>query len=97
MAISVIRDRTYLVPGTVITEYGPSLVDNVPGWEPATAAQRKAWLTEEAKFVTYYKQTDLPGYAVVKIDATGKNIVMEYYAAFGKTPYDVVNISELMK
>jgi UDP-2,3-diacylglucosamine pyrophosphatase LpxH len=97
MVVSVITDRNYLAPARLITTYGPSLVDDVPLWEPASSAQRKAWLTEEAKFVTYYKQTDLPGYAVFKIDAQGKNVVMEYYAAFGKKPYDVVNISELMK
>jgi hypothetical protein len=97
MAISVISDRNYLVPAKVITEYGPSLVDSVPQWEPLTAGQRKTWLTEESKYVTYYKQTDLPGYAVFKIDPSGRNIVMEYYAAFGTKPYDVVNISELMK
>lgn len=97
MAISVISDKNYLVPAKVITDYGPSLVDNVPNWEPATAGQRKAWLKEESKYVTYYKQTDLPGYAVFKIDSSGRNIVMEYYAAFGTKPYDIVNISELMK
>jgi Calcineurin-like phosphoesterase len=97
MAISVISDRNYLVPGKVITQYGPSLVDNVPEWEPATAGQRRAWLTEESKYVTYYKQTVLPGYAVLKVDSSGKKIIMEYYAAFGSKPYDIVNISELMK
>ena len=97
MAVSDISDRNYLIPAKVITKYGPSLVDNVPQWEPATASQRKAWLTEESKYVTYYKQTDLPGYAVFKIDPSGRNIIMEYYAAFGTKPYDVVNISELMK
>jgi hypothetical protein len=97
MTISVIRDRNYLVPEKVITQYGPSLVDNVPDWEPATANQRKAWLTDESKFVTYYKQTDLPGYAVLKIENSGKSITMEYYPAFGSKPYDIINISELMK
>ena len=96
MAISVIRDKNYLKSDKVITQYGPSLVDNVPQWEPETANQRKAWLTEENKYVTYFKQTDLPGYAVFKIDSSGRKIVMEYYAAFGTKPYDVVNITELL-
>jgi predicted phosphodiesterase len=97
MAISVVSDRNYLVPRNVITQYGPSLVDNVPDWEPATATQRKAWLSEESKYVTFYKQTDLPGYGILRIDASGKSITLEYYAAFGSKPYDIVNISELMK
>ena len=97
MAISVIRDRKYLVPEKVITRYGPSLVDDVPDWEPSTANQRKAWLAEESKYVTYYKQTDLPGYAVINVDSSGKKVTMEYYAAFGEKPYDTVNLSDLMK
>jgi hypothetical protein len=97
MAISVVSDRNYLVPRSVITQYGPSLVDDVPNWEPATANQRKAWLSEESKYVTFYKQTDLPGYGIFRIDASGKSIILEYYAAFGSKPYDIINISELMK
>jgi hypothetical protein len=96
MAISVVSERNYLLPRKVITRYGPSLVDDVPEWEPSTASQRKAWLVEENKFVTYYKQTDLPGYAVINVDSSGKKITLEYYAAFGIKPYDVVDLSGLL-
>jgi hypothetical protein len=97
MTISVVRDSSYLTPDRLITQYGPSLVDSVPDWDPPTTDRRKEWLTEESKYVSYYKQTVLPGYSLLKIDNKGKKIMLEYYAAFGRKPYDVVNISELMK
>jgi len=97
MAISVVKDRNYQKPTTVITTYGPSLAENVPDWQPETLEVRKDILAEEAKYVTYYKQTDLPGYAVITIDEKNENIRLEYYAAFSKKPYDRIDLTELMK
>ncbi|MBK6282832.1 MAG: metallophosphoesterase [Draconibacterium sp.] len=68
MVISVIKDRNYQIPSKIITDYGPSLAENVPDWQPETLNTRKEMLSEEAKYVTFYKQTDLPGYAVINID-----------------------------
>jgi hypothetical protein len=97
MAVSVISDRDYLKPHNLITEYGPSLAVNVPDWEPGTMEARKAILAEEAEFVTFYKQTDLPGYAVIKLDERKGTVKLEYYAAFGKKAYDKVNLSRLLE
>jgi hypothetical protein len=97
MVISVIKDRSYLVPSKLITEYGPSLADNYPRWQPESLEDRKAMLSEEAKHVTYFKQTDLPGYAVIKIDDKKERIVLEYYAGFGEKPYDSVDLSSLLE
>jgi hypothetical protein len=97
MAISVIKDRNYLKPSRVITEYGPSLAANMPDWQPETLEARKAILTEEAKYVTFFKQTDLPGYAIIKTDGKKGNVQLEYYAAFGKEPYDKIDLTKLMK
>jgi len=97
MVNSVINDRNLLNPGHVITQYGSSLVDNVPDWQPETREIRKAILTEEAKYVTFYKQTDLPGYAIIKVDGAKESIQLEYYAAFGKEPYDKIDLSQLLK
>ncbi len=36
MAVSVVKDRDYRKPAKVITEYGPSLAENVPDWQPET-------------------------------------------------------------
>lgn len=97
MAISVVKDRNYLTPSRVITEYGPSLAANVPSWQPETLKARKAMLADEAKYVTFYKQTDLPGFAILKIDSQKESVQLEYYAAFGKEPYDKIDLTKLMK
>ena len=50
----------------------------------------------EAKYVTYFKQTDLPGYAIIKIDENTMGINLEYYAAFGEKPYDIIDLQQLV-
>jgi hypothetical protein len=97
MAISVIKDREYQVPSYMITKYGPSLAEDKPEWQPETLEARKAILTEEAKYVTFYKQTDLPGYGVLKINEKKGTVDLEYYAAFGKKPFDKLSLTGLMK
>jgi hypothetical protein len=97
MVVSVIKDREYLIPSKMITEYGPSLASDLPGWEPATLESRKKMLSDEARYVTFYKQTDLPGYAVIRLNDKKGTVLLDYYAAFGKKPYDTVNLTELFK
>lgn len=97
MVNSVVKDRDYQKPSRMITEYGPSLAENIPEWQPETLEARKAILAEEAKYVTFYKQTDLPGYAIVKTDGKKGTIQMEYYAAFGKEPFDKIDLTKLIK
>jgi hypothetical protein len=53
-------------------------------------------LAEEAKYVSFYKQTDLPGYAIIKVDGEKESMQLEYYAAFGKEPYDKVDLTKLL-
>ena len=96
MAISVIKDRNYQKPSYLITEYGPSLAENVPDWQPETLESRKAILAEERKNITFYKQTDLPGYAIIKVDGKKESVRLEYYAAFGKKPYDRIDLTKLL-
>ena len=97
MLISVIKDRNYQTPNKVITEYGPSLATNLPDYQPQTLEARKAMLTEEAKYVTFFKQTDLPGYGIIKTDSKTGSIQLEYWAAFGKEPYDTIDLAKLLK
>ena len=97
MIVSVIKERDYLQPTKVIAKYGPSLAEDHPAWQPETLEARKAMLVEEANYVSYSKQSDLPGYAVIHIDDHAESIVMEYYAGFGEEPYDVIDLSELLK
>jgi hypothetical protein len=96
MALSVVRDRSYLQPDRVITSYGPSLAENKADWYPESLESRKAILREEAKYVTYYKQTDLPGYACIKINPDLDRIELEYFAAFGEEAFDTVDLSGLL-
>lgn len=96
MVISVVKDRNYIKPTKVINEYGASLAENVPEWQPKTMDARKNILSEEANYVTYFKQTDLPGYAIVTVDEKENKIQMEYYAAFGKKPYDKIDLTKLL-
>ena len=77
-------------------EYGASLAENVPNWQPETLNARKNILSEESKHISYFKQTDLPGYAVLTIDEKEAKIQLEYYAAFAKNPYDIVDLTSLL-
>ncbi len=97
MVVSVVKDRSYQTPSEVITEYGPSLAANLPDWQPETLDARIAILSEEARHVSYYKQSDLPGYAVIKLDEEKETIMLEYYAAFGDKPYDTIDLTKLLK
>lgn len=97
MVVSVVKDRNYRNPANVIMQYGPSLAENIPDWQPETLDARKGILTQEAKYVTYFKQTDLPGYAIINIDEKEDKLILEYYAAFGDKPYDIVDLTELLK
>lgn len=97
MAISVIRDRDYQKPSFMITKYGPSLAEAKPEWQPETLETRKAMLAKEAKYVTFYKQTDLPGYGILKINGKKGTVDLEYYAAFGRKPFDKLSLSKLLK
>ena len=95
MTVSVIRDRNYTKPDKVITKYGSSIAEALPEWEPATLEARKKMLADEAAYVTYYKQSDLPGYSLIRINEKKNSVILEYYAAFGKKPFDKVNLSAL--
>jgi len=97
MINSVVKDRKYQEPPRVITKYDPSLAENMPNWQPETLEARKAILAEEAKYVTFYKQTNLPGYAIIKVDNEKESVQLEYYAAFGKVPYDKIDLTKLLK
>ena len=93
---SVIRDRNMDEPSDVKTEYGESLALDVPDWHPETMEERCQWLREETPHVKYFKQMDLPGYGIMKIDHKMDDMVFEYYAGFSDKPYDVVRMSEVL-
>lgn len=93
---SVIKDKNTLFPLKIVTNYGTELVTSHPKWQPLTLQQRVEWINKETPHIRFFKQMNLPGYGILSIDKNNNKIQMEYYAAFGETPYDVVNISELL-
>ncbi len=96
MVISVVRDSSYQVPSNVIGEFSPALADSSANWSPETIEARRELLSKEDEFVTFYKLTDLPGYAVIKINDDKESVILEYFAAFGKKPYDTINLTDLL-
>lgn len=75
--------------------YGEGLVDWKASWNPATAEARKATLREEGRHIRYYKMNNLAGYAVIEVDTRRERVLMRYYPAFGDTPYDEIDLTEL--
>ena len=96
MAISVVKDSSIQVPLSFIDNYELLLNEAPAEWEPETIEVRKSILSEELKHISYFKRADLSGYAIIKINDQEESIKLEYYAAFGKKPYDVVNLTELL-
>ena len=68
MVISVVEDSSYQKPVNTINKYDASLIEGFTDWQPETIESRKAILSEESKYVTFFKMTDLPGYAIIKIN-----------------------------
>ena len=99
MAISVVGNKRASKPSYTFgtSDYGPGLVDRKADYEPATAESRKAMLTEEAKYVTFYQMCDLAGYGIISIDDAKEEVILRYYAAFQNDPYDTVNLTELYR
>jgi hypothetical protein len=93
---SVIRDSNMTEPASIITEYSESIALNVPDWQPETMEARCQWLREETPYVKYFKQMDLPGYGVLKIDHKNDSMILEYYAGFAEDPFDIVSISDIL-
>lgn len=97
MANSVVRDLQRTTATKVNTQYGWRLAADRPDWQPETLAQRLKWLDDESKFVTFFKQQELPGYGVLTTNPSGNVIFMEYYSAINTTPYERICISDLYK
>ena len=60
-----------------IENYGASLVDLEPEFQPDTDQQRRKLLEEEKPYITYFEYADFPGYAIVHVSDAG--ISMDIY------------------
>lgn len=94
---SVIRDLERKTADKVHTRFGWNLATDHPEWEPATLTKRIRLLDEESRYVTFFKQQDLPGYGLITTNPHGGEMFLEYYAGLNKTPYERICISDLLK
>lgn len=94
---SVVRDLARSTTDKVFTKYGWTLAVDHPNWQPETLAQRIKWLDEESKYVTFFKQQELPGYGLLTTNSERNEIFLEYYSATNETPYERICISDLYK
>lgn len=98
MAASVTNLNRKETPGYELglEQYGEYLVDWKPDFSPSNADWRREVLRKESQFVDYYKMSDLAGYGVISIDGKKGKISLKYYPAFSDTPYDTVDLTELL-
>ena len=97
MCNSVARNLEMNASPKVYTKYGSGLAKERPDWEPASLEERVKWLDEEAPYVSYFQQQDLPGYGILTTDADTGEIYFEYYAVMGEKPYNRICLSDLLK
>ncbi|WP_455496718.1 metallophosphoesterase family protein [Coprobacter sp.] len=95
MAGSVISDRNAVTTSKLYTTFSSALATE-SSYEPATLEKRIAMLDAEAPFVSYYKQCSLQGYGVLKVNEVTGEISFDYYGGLSCTPFDSINVSELM-
>lgn len=94
---SVIRDLDRTSANKIYTKYDWNLATDHPEWQPETLPQRIKWLDDESRYVTFFKQQELPGYGLITTNEENGEIFMEYNSAISKTPYERICISDLYK
>lgn len=97
MCNSVVRDKDLKNSNKVYTKYSSDLAKEKSCWQPATIKERITWLDEESKFISYFKQQDLPGYGILTTNTKSNEMYFEYYTATGDKPYERICISDLAK
>jgi hypothetical protein len=92
MVGSVIDDRNE--HSAVMTKkYGGNLIDLEPTFDPPTDQSRRQYLDTEAKFVTDFRMSDLPGYGVLSLNSASDSWILKYYGGLGGAVSDSVNLS----
>ncbi|MCE5205023.1 MAG: metallophosphoesterase [Porphyromonadaceae bacterium] len=94
---SVVRDLNRKTRDKVYTRFGWNLATDHPEWEPATLNKRILLLDEESRYVTFFKQQELPGYGLITTNSDEEEIFLEYYAGVNNVPYERMCISDLLK
>jgi len=57
-----------------VENYGGSLVELEPEFQPDTKQERQKLLEDEKPYITYFEYADFPGYAVINVSDKGINI-----------------------
>ncbi len=57
-----------------VENYGGSLVELEPEFQPDTKQQRIKLLEDEKPYITYYEYADFPGYAIIHASEAGIDI-----------------------
>lgn len=94
---SVVRDLNRTTTSKVHTIYGWRLAADCPDWQPETLTQRLKWLDDESKYVTFFKQQELPGYGILTTNPLRNELFFEYYSAISTVPYERICLSDLLK
>ncbi len=95
--ISVIREEDKIEPYWYLNEYGSSLVDLEPNFDPDTKNERKNILEQEAKFVTDFHLADMPGYSILVYDDSAGTICLKAFSGLGFNLMEEMNLTDLMK
>lgn len=94
---SVVRDLQQTTANKINTQYGSILAKENNQWEHLTLNQRVKWLDEEAKYVTFFKQQELPGYGIISTNEKNGEIFLNYFSGIKKPAYERLCISDLYK
>jgi hypothetical protein len=85
-------------PKNYTNEYkGEGWVLEKPDWQPATKEVRLKILEEEKKHILKFIKADLPGYAVISVSPSKKEVILNYYNGLSETPFETINLTELQK
>jgi hypothetical protein len=78
-----------------IQNYTGSLVSLEPDFQPDTVTQRRKWLEDEKKYVTYFEYADFPGYAIVNVSDAA--VTTDIYTGVSDKKWKNVNLGDILK
>lgn len=79
-----------------VDAYGASLLNLEPKFAPASLQERTDNLEKEKPFIKHFEYADFMGYSTVSVSSKNK-IEVSIYRNMDTTPWQVVNVNELLK
>jgi len=77
-----------------IEQYGHSLVELQPAFQPDTKALRRNLLDKEKSEITHFEYAEFPGYAIIQV--SGQGVSMTSYQGHSNIAYKTVSLSALL-